>query len=66
LVILDRLHCLRLTDFVFQGEPSELLKKAFHANDAKLVRKLLERYPEFKARINGPIGPFDSTPVAFA
>ncbi len=38
----------------------ELLKKAFHANDATLFRKLLERHPEFKAKINEPIGPFDS------
>ena len=36
------------------GEPVELLKNAFHANDARLLRKLLERYPEFKALINAP------------
>src|SRR6185503_11145349 len=41
-------------------EQIELLKKAFQANDAPLFRNLLERYPEIKARIDEPIGPFDS------
>ena len=48
---------------VEDGEPLELLKKAFHANDAPLMRKLLERFPEFKAMINEPIGPFDSPAI---
>jgi ankyrin repeat protein len=42
------------------GEPIELLKQAFHADDARWLRKLLERFPQFKAQINEPIGPFDS------
>jgi Ankyrin repeats (3 copies)/Ankyrin repeat len=45
------------------GDPHELLKKAFQANDAPLFRKLLDRHPEFKARINEPIGPFDSPAI---
>jgi hypothetical protein len=45
------------------GDPLELLKKAFQANDAPLFRELLDRHPEFKARINEPIGPFDSPAV---
>ena len=45
------------------GEPLEMLKQAFHANDAPRLRKMLERYPEFKAKINEPIGPFDSPPI---
>ncbi len=45
------------------GEPLELLKKAFHANDAPLMRTLLEQFPEFKAKINEPIGPFDSPAI---
>ena len=45
------------------GEPIELLKQAFHADDARMLRKLLERYPEFKAQINAPIGPFDSPAI---
>src|SRR5207249_6234857 len=44
--------------------PSELLKKAFQANDPPLFRKLLERYPEIKAKINEPIGPFDSPAIS--
>jgi ankyrin repeat protein len=47
-------------------EPVELLKKAFHANDAALFRKLLERHPEFKAMINEPVGPFDSPVITNA
>jgi ankyrin repeat protein len=46
------------------GEPIELLKKAFHANDAGWLRKLLGRYPEYKRLINEPIGPFDSPAIA--
>ena len=42
------------------GDPIELLKQAFHANDAPRLRQLLNRYPEFKAKLNDPIGPFDS------
>lgn len=42
------------------GDPIELLKQAFHADDAPRLRQLLDRYPEFKAKINDPIGPFDS------
>lgn len=33
---------------------------AFHADDAPAVRRLLELSPELKARINDPIGPFNS------
>jgi hypothetical protein len=43
--------------------PLELLKKAFHAGDAAMLRKLLDRHPEFKARINEPIGSFDSPAI---
>jgi len=42
------------------GDLMELLKQAFHADDATRLRQLLDRYPEFKAKINDPIGPFDS------
>src|SRR6266550_293627 len=45
------------------GDPLELLKKAFQADDAVLFRKLLDRFPGFKARINEPIGPFDSPAI---
>jgi ankyrin repeat protein len=42
------------------SDPLELFKKAFHADDAVLFAKLLARYPAIKARLNEPIGPFDS------
>lgn len=45
------------------GDPMELLKQAFHADDAPWLRKLLARYPQFKALINEPIGPFDSPAI---
>jgi len=45
------------------GEPIELLKQAFHADDAPWLRKLLARYPQFKALINEPIGPFNSPAI---
>ncbi len=46
------------------GEPLELLKQAFHADDATWLRKLLARFPQFKKLINEPIGPFDSPVIA--
>jgi ankyrin repeat protein len=48
------------------GDPLELLKTAFQANDTPLFRKLLEHHPELKLRINEPIGPFDSPPIIHA
>lgn len=41
-------------------DPMKLLQQAFHANDAPRLRQLLDRYPEFKTKLNEPIGPFDS------
>src|SRR5581483_5569690 len=45
------------------GEPMEQLKQAFHANDARLLGRLLQRHPEFKKLINEPLGPFDSPAI---
>jgi len=45
------------------GDPVELVKQAFQQDDARLVRKILGRYPELKARINDPVGPFDSPAI---
>lgn len=45
------------------GEPMELLKQAFHADDASWLRKLLARYPRFQPLLNEPIGPFDSPAI---
>src|SRR5437899_2819556 len=43
-----------------EDDPVEQFKKAFVSDDSVRVRQLLERYPELKARINEPLGPFDS------
>lgn len=47
-------------------DPLELFKDAFHADDAVLFAKLLARYPAIKARLNEPIGPFDSPVIIHA
>lgn len=39
------------------------LRQAFQADDAETFRHALERSPELKARINEPIGPFDSPAI---
>src|SRR5215470_7294172 len=44
-------------------DPMELLKQAFHDDDAVLVRKLLERMPEIRAKINEPVAAFDSPAI---
>src|SRR5262245_52199634 len=46
--------------------PVEQIKKAFRADNADEVRQLLSRHPEFKAKINEPIGPFDSPAIVNA
>ncbi len=47
-------------------DPLELFKDAFHADDAVLFAKLLTRHPAIKARLNEPIGPFDSPVIIYA
>ena len=42
------------------GDPVERLKEAFKKDEAPLFRKLLDRNPELKARINEPVASFDS------
>jgi len=44
-------------------DPIALAKKAFHEDDAPALRRLLERFPELKAKINEPISHFDSPPI---
>jgi ankyrin repeat protein len=41
-------------------DPIGQFKSAFRADDAAVVRGLLERHPELQAKINEPLGPFDS------
>jgi len=46
--------------------PIDLIKQAFAEHDAALFRRLLERHPELKARINEPVGPFDAPAITLA
>src|SRR5687768_13124685 len=41
-------------------DPMELFKKAFTDHDATIFRQLLERFPEYKAKINEPVAAFDA------
>jgi ankyrin repeat protein len=47
-------------------EPLELLKKAFHADDAPQFRRLLNRFPEAKAWMNQSLAAFDAPLVTQA
>ena len=42
------------------GDPMELFKKAFMEHDTTRFRQLLERFPEYKAKINEPVAAFDA------
>lgn len=46
-----------------QGDPLELLMRAFHEDDAVRVRRLLERRPELRTKLNEPVLGFDSPPI---
>jgi Ankyrin repeats (3 copies)/Ankyrin repeat len=48
------------------GNPIEQVKRAFHTDDPEQVRAILERHPELTARIDDPIGPFDSPAIVNA
>lgn len=48
------------------SETMELFKKAFVEDDAVLFAKLLEQYPEMKARINDPVAAFDAPVITQA
>ncbi|HEV8061122.1 MAG TPA: ankyrin repeat domain-containing protein [Gemmataceae bacterium] len=39
------------------------IRDAFRRDDAGSVRQLIALHPELKARINDPLGPFDSPPI---
>src|SRR5437016_11504700 len=41
-------------------DPIELLKQGFAEHDAFFFRRLLERHPEIKAKINEPVAAFDA------
>jgi len=46
-----------------EGDPVELIQKAFHEDDPVMVRRLLERRPELRSKLNEPILGFDSPPI---
>jgi ankyrin repeat protein len=48
------------------ADPVELIKTAFREDDAALVRKVLQRHPALKAKVNEPLFPFDSPAITFA
>jgi ankyrin repeat protein len=51
---------------VAQNNPVEELKQAIRSDNASVVQQILDRLPELKARINEPIGPFDSPAIVSA
>jgi ankyrin repeat protein len=52
----------RIDSFAVQ-DPVELVKKAFHQDDAAEVRRLLSLHPQLKSKAKEPIGGFDSPPI---
>src|SRR5580765_4392426 len=42
------------------GDPMELFKRAFADHDADLFRRLLDRHPDLRAKINEPVAAFDA------
>src|SRR5579871_4694933 len=61
----------KLKDYVEKAksqtnDPLEELKQAFRSDKAAVVRHILDRHPELKAKINEPIGPFDSPAIVNA
>lgn len=47
-------------------DPTELLKRAIKTDDAALLRKLIQRFPEVKAKANEPIAAFDAPAIIHA
>src|SRR5436305_9263766 len=45
------------------AEPIELFKRAFKMDDAELLRKLIKRFPQMKAKVNEPVAAFDSPAI---
>jgi hypothetical protein len=55
-----KLRELVAAQLVATRDPMELLRQAFAEDDAPLFRRLLERYPALKARIDEPVEAFNS------
>jgi ankyrin repeat protein len=61
----------KLKEYVEKAGPQssdsvEALKQALRSNNASVVQQLLDRHPELRAKINEPIGPFDSPAIVSA
>jgi len=61
----------KLKEYVEKARPQssdqvEELKQALRSDNTSGVRQILERHPELKAKINEPIGPFDSPAIVSA
>jgi hypothetical protein len=59
----------KLKEFVentWTSDPVEELKQALRSDNASIVRQILDRHPELTAKINEPIGPFDSPAIVSA
>jgi ankyrin repeat protein len=48
------------------NNPVEELRQALRSDNASVVQQILDRLPELKAKINEPIGPFDSPAIVSA
>jgi Ankyrin repeats (3 copies) len=48
------------------SDPVEQLKQAMRSDNAGVVRQILDQHPELRAKINEPIGPFDSPAIVNA
>jgi ankyrin repeat protein len=48
------------------SDPVDELKQALRTDNASAVRQILDRHPELQAKINEPIGPFDSPAIVSA
>lgn len=48
------------------GDPLEQIKRAFRVDDAMRVGQLLQSHPALRAKINEPLGPFDSPAIVNA
>ena len=45
------------------AKPIELFRRAFKTDDAVFLRKLIERFPEMKSKVNEPVAAFDSPAI---
>ena len=48
------------------GDPVQLFKDAISADDADALGRLLERYPQYRSKINAPVFSFDCPPILHA